>query len=608
MSVEPSGTPDGEVPDNVISLAEKLARQKARLVEEGKLKIAADKDEAPPPILAGKRFMSRRPDEIDEFLERIDIITAYNSFVVGKGTAKATGRGETKVRCPSLDHEDKNPSASINTDKQVWSCYSCSKGGDVYTLAAAALGMDHRTQFPELKREMARRLGHTPRAVSMGSHPSMGVAEPPAAEAEPKSAGPEPEDEDEFWKARPVLDHVRTFARARMASPWAVFGVVLARVSCAVPYTVVLPPIVGGEASLNTFVGIVGRSGSGKGAAEATAEDAVHVGGITLAGVGSGEGLAHQYRVRTKGGLEWVDTSHSRLFSVQEVDTLTALDQRRGATVMPELRKAWAGEALGFGYADPTKRLDMPRHSYRLALVVGIQPGRAEGILGDVDGGTPQRFLWMPATDPGAPDITPAAPAPWAWSLPTLPPPSPFSGLRVMEVCDEAKEFITTNRRMSLRGGTEAEDAHAVLCRLKVAAVLAVLDGRFDVNNEDWWLAGVVALKSRMTREEVSAAVAEKIATANRARGKAEGERAVIASAVIEKKSIARVSQRLVNYLEATGEWVSHSELRKRANSRDRPWVDAAMEAAVLTGQIEEEETEWRGAVGKKYRYKKEEG
>ena len=43
-------------------------------------------------------------------------------------------------------------------------------------------------------------------------------------------------------------------------------------------------------------------------------------------------------------------------FSVPEVDTLTALGNRQGATLMPILRSAWSGEQLSFAYADPTQK------------------------------------------------------------------------------------------------------------------------------------------------------------------------------------------------------------------------------------------------------------
>jgi len=180
--------------------------------------------------------------------------------------------------------------------------------------------------------------------------------------------------------SRPVLEHIRVFARARMCSPWAVLGVVLARVVASVPPFVVLPPVIGSAASLNLFVALVGASGGGKGAAE----DAVTLNGPDVATVGSGEGIAHLYAHREKG--EVVRDRDAVLFTVPEVDNLVALGQRQGSTLLPQLRVAWMGERLGFSYADKAKALPIPRHSYRMGLVLGVQPGRA-GLLNDADGG-----------------------------------------------------------------------------------------------------------------------------------------------------------------------------------------------------------------------------
>ena len=82
-------------------------------------------------------------------------------------------------------------------------------------------------------------------------------------------------DEEAFWSARPELARLRDFARARRVAPWALFGVALARIVAVIPPSVVLPPLVGGHASLNLFVAVVAKSGGGKGSSESAAEDAI---------------------------------------------------------------------------------------------------------------------------------------------------------------------------------------------------------------------------------------------------------------------------------------------------------------------------------------------
>lgn len=42
--------------------------------------------------------------------------------------------GWVKSECPLPDHEDTNPSASVNEDACRWRCHTCDKGGDVWDL------------------------------------------------------------------------------------------------------------------------------------------------------------------------------------------------------------------------------------------------------------------------------------------------------------------------------------------------------------------------------------------------------------------------------------------------------------------------------------------
>jgi hypothetical protein len=393
-------------------------------------------------------------------------------------------------------------------------------------------------------------------------------------------------DEVSFWSARPILTHIHDFARARRVSPWAVLGVTLARITTATPPQVCLPPIVGGKASLNLFVGLVGPSGAGKGAAEAVAADAVHVGHIVSHNVGSGEGIAHGYKKRVRGGdLEWVDDRHAVLFSVPEIDSLAAQGDRKGATLMPQLRSGWTGEQLGFGYADPTKRIIVEAHQYRLCLVAGIQPGRAGCLLDDADGGTPQRFLWLPATDPHAPDTPPAEPEPWHWTPPRVGDIVGIGGAP-LQVCDQARDTIVTARLARLRGDGHALDGHALLAQLKTAAALALADERLDVNDDDWHLAHLVAAKSTATRQAVIETLKAKAHTANVDRAEAEAMRAITVADRVADAAEQRVARALRRRLERAADGLPRRELRGSLASRDRGLFDAALTHLVDAGQV----------------------
>lgn len=402
--------------------------------------------------------------------------------------------------------------------------------------------------------------------------------------------------EARFWASRPLLTHLHTFARARRVSPWAVLGVTLARMMTRTPHQVCLPPIVGGKASLNLFVGLVGPSGAGKGGAEAAAADAVELGHVEVHTTGSGEGIAHGFVKRVKGEVEWHDEEHAVLFSVSEIDTMAAQGDRRGSTLFPELRRAWSGERLGFGYADPTKRLPVPAHEYRLCLVAGIQPARAHALLDDADGGTPQRFLWLSATDPDAPDDAPDEPKPLTWRPPSTGGIVNVGGARV-DVCDLARTTITDNRLAQLRGGGEALDGHALLARLKVAAALGIADGRYSVTEDDWHLAGVVMQKSDAVRGRVTVALAAKAAATNAARADAEADRAVHVETKLADSAVRKACQAVVRKLRRESDWVAGSELRRGLSSQARPHLEDALERLLEVGQIQVERAD-RGSDG----------
>ncbi|MFE6919698.1 bifunctional DNA primase/polymerase [Nocardia sp. NPDC057663] len=431
-------------------------------------------------------------------------------------------------------------------------------------------------------------------------------------------------DEESFWAARPELDHLRRFARARRVSPWAMFGAVLARVVFTVPPRVVLPPLVGGAASLNLFVALVGPSGNGKGAAERAAADAVSLGtAVYEATPGSGEGIPKQYAYKSKG--EQVNVRDSVLFSVAEIDTLSALAGRSSSTLMPELRKAWMGERLGFGYATVDKAVPIMGHRYRMCLVAGVQPERAQFLLDDADGGTPQRFLWFPTTDADAPDCPPEEPQPWsipAWCFgeerPALdtgtgsqPAETPGQGPRVkfgggelllelpvdarrlvkLKVPPEAAEQTDRARLARLRGTAASElDGHAQLARLKVAAALMALAGRTDkVSDEDWHLSEIVMAVSDRERSRVLQVLGARAEQVNRSRGRAEGEREIARAGVVEENKLDRAVTNLRRHL-AKKQRLTRKDARAAFRADLRDLIDEAADRLIAANLAEKEE------------------
>lgn len=402
----------------------------------------------------------------------------------------------------------------------------------------------------------------------------------------------------EFWDTRPELATIRDYARARRVGPWAVLGGVVARVVAAVPPCVVLPPLIGGYGSLNMFIGIVGRSGGGKGASLAAAGALLHVTGgevVARVGVGSGEGIAHAFAHREDKDV--IQNMASVIFDIPEVDTLAALGNRTGSTILAELRKVWSGEALGFQNADPTRRIPVDAHSYRAALVAGIQPQRAAALLNDDAAGTPQRFVWLPATDPDAPDLAPTPPPVLAWDIPELPSVRD-DGFRLLPVCREAREEIDRHRVARLRGDGNALDAHSLFCRLKVAAALGLLNGHAEVTRDDWGLAEHVMSVSDRTRAECQDEIAQSAEQTATARAEA---RAAVTNA-IEESTLSRAKTRIIGKL--TTEWEAAKPLRSNLAKSLRPDFDDALAALTSEGLIEVREVAGQGTSGRVIRLK----
>lgn len=398
-----------------------------------------------------------------------------------------------------------------------------------------------------------------------------------------------------FWASRPALGHVRDFARARRAGPWSTLGVVLARAVASVEPNVMLPPTVGGTVSLNLFVALVGRSGAGKGASEGAGRDAVRFVDFNGCAIpldelplGSGEGVARTYRPAGTDDEEPNPRTRA-LFSVPEVDTLAALGARQGATLLPELRKLYMGEQLGFNNASKATRSVLAAHSYRASMLAGVQPAKAGPLLHDADGGTPQRFVFLRVDDPDAPDVAPAAPEPLVVKLPR------FGSEHVhLEVPEVARVAMDRHRVATLRGeDVDPLDGHRMLARLKIAAALMILDGRTVVDAEDWMLAGVVARESDRTRAGIEQTLAERTRESNRVRAEAKADEAAIIDDRADSRDLERVRGAILRCLGRRGT-VTRKDLRStlKANLRDR--LDVVLADLVETNEITLDGTAYR--------------
>ncbi len=71
----------------------------------------------------------------------IDTDKIIQSVDIGKAIEYYTGNRKihNKYLCPF--HNDKHPSLSVKTEKQIWHCWSCDKGGNVINLVRDLYGL-----------------------------------------------------------------------------------------------------------------------------------------------------------------------------------------------------------------------------------------------------------------------------------------------------------------------------------------------------------------------------------------------------------------------------------------------------------------------------------
>jgi hypothetical protein len=409
------------------------------------------------------------------------------------------------------------------------------------------------------------------------------------------------EEYDKFWSATEQLEIIHASARARLVGPWALLGACFTRINVMTPWHVTLPPLTGGRASLNLFIGLVGPSGAGKGGATAAAVDTINTGatweggetGQRMVNLGSGEGIIHAFRKRTKDGDEW--ECRSVVFNVQEIDLLTATATRSGATILPVLRSMWSGEQLGFQNADPTRRIQVPPHEYRASLLVGIQPLRAGSLLDDADGGTPQRFLFVPTDDPGAPDQPPIKPEKIKWRKPSFDSlHDRFTDTYDITLPEAVESLVRAQRLEMLRNqaeGSKNASGHDTLATIKYAAHFALLAGRTTVTEDDWDLALTLNKVSVHTRNNIQTQLRQQAQLKAHKVAIARGAEASTVSTRIDNDLMADAKTKIIKLL-TTGP-KTRRQIKRSISSRLVNNVDAALAELEQQGRIEDVDKSW---------------
>jgi hypothetical protein len=457
------------------------------------------------------------------------------------------------------------------------------------------------------------------------------VTAAPTADEDKRCCGPDPQDqvhevpEDElrgdqqdqpslilpaeFYESRPVLKAIRDYAHSRGAAADTVLYATLARVSAMVPHecrlaTGIGPPL---GASLNLFVAAVGPPGSGKSSGASVAKDLYTSALLDLADglpLGSGEGVAEAFmgweeqetvqvyktgdqKGQSKKIKAHCQVRHNAFFVADEGEALTKMIERAGATIGAALRSAWYGQTLGQQNADAERRRRVPEGSYAMGMLIGFQPETVLPLLRDGAAGTPQRFVYCHTIDPTKP-----ATRPTLGGVPTQHLQARAGNMIIPEaIADEVWQHhhaYTTGAIM-----VDRLDAHGHLTRLKLGALLALLEGRRVVSEDDWTLTKIMWDTSCAVRDHYLAHAKISEAHERHTRNLNYADREEMAETRRQKvrdasTKIVRVARLVAKYVHDPAKpSKTVGDVNRRLKSEARPHLTEALEYAASEGWIE---------------------
>jgi len=302
-----------------------------------------------------------------------------------------------------------------------------------------------------------------------------------------------------FYEFSDSLRFIYDEAQSRMVAPDALLFSTLARISASIPPSWVLPAFVGTYTPASLCVAIVGRSGTGKSAANSAARQILNISheqyrfDISL---GTGQGLIEAYlrpMRKTEEGFEEGLKVQKYLgchFQVDEGSGLVALASKKEDITLDMTRSLWSGEPVGQANASASTSRYLPANSAAFGLQVGFQPDVAATFITVGAGlGTPQRFLWANATNPDQLDEPPEVRGSLNVTiLPHRDTPQVFT------FDDSIRRQVRITRSAITRGEIEIDpfDSHIFLNRMKVAVCLARLENETHVSIQRWELAGMI--------------------------------------------------------------------------------------------------------------------
>lgn len=486
----------------------------------------------------------------------------------------------------------------------------------------------------------------------MVQHGTVGAGDTPFGDPITLAWLTELEQSTNFWNRTPQLQRIAYVAAQEDVSPWGLLmGVELHRLSHIKP-TVVLVKRSGNAGSslvegtsLNMFGGLTGDSGAGKSTLFKLASSLLPPKRTPISD-GTGQGLVKSIAetekvTRDENGQPIAEpyyitrfNTHSLIIHAPEIKTLNAEFAREGSKTDSIMRSMWSGETVGMTTGDRDRRATLPANTYRVVGMWGVQPVNATEILKGIANGDPQRWLWMPAEErrldmckarvnPGHVDF----PMPVfgnqngnpfgisGGELPVeykdgdpLPSPiwvhwSPMMAKEIDALHARRKQLRNRDPYADITPEQRAAEtavnmeAHLILTRIKLAAVIGFVHGRANPSDLDWELAGIQLSVSTGELAGIWKRIAQEVKQQARERGVIRG-----LEMFYSQESRAEAEDNALQAF-ATEMWQMLCAEGPRSNKELRTWAGGNVRRGMVTKALERLEGENKLAVDRNRMY-----
>lgn len=431
---------------------------------------------------------------------------------------------------------------------------------------------------------------------------------------------------DSFYKSRPWLEYAYRYARGSNLSPHGVVGAMLARMSALTPPNVVAKVTKhDSPMTLNINVALVGTTGSGKGRTMGLAARLLPTppfGRLEEVKPKTGESIPAKFveKIPATDGEgkpikgEYVDKvlTDRCLLYLPEIVSLKAAMGRQGSTILPTLLESFSNEPIGGDAQGHQYRIKVLPYAYRLSAVVGVQPSNAATIFDEAQTGLAGRFIYVSSVDvdmPMKPSPLPRGDFPFdTMRIPDgngldavsalleyggydrMPDNGPDARegypLIRMSFPEQAEEDVNRLQVLGGRGEADALDSHRGELAARIAALLALMDYRLEVNMEDWQIALRFMEMSDVIR-------AECMSQCRKSAVDAQAEQISVKRAAEEQadRSVAeRAKKRLLELLDTldpTREGVSDHDLQNRLSKAQRRVMKDALADLYKEGRVD---------------------